>query len=93
MFIYRIDTCMEALKALYNQSKSQPTSCNRSVHILSCDDIVSPPLWCLLLVHSPQYLRHLWKLSCEAKKVCNDLYAYSIVELQCIYIYTIYTYL
>jgi hypothetical protein len=37
--------------------------------MLNCNDIMSPPLWVLPLVHSPQYLAHLWELAEEAKQV------------------------
>ena len=37
--------------------------------MLSCNDILSPPLWVLPLVHSPQYLSHLWDLAEEAREV------------------------
>lgn len=40
--------------------------------MLSCNDIIAPPLWVLPLVHSPQYLAHLWELAEEAKE--GDLY-------------------
>ena len=44
----------------------------RRLHMLSCNDIIAPPLWVLPLVHSPQYLAHLWELAEEAKD--GDLY-------------------
>ena len=37
--------------------------------MLSCNDVISPPLWVLPLVHSPQYLSHLWELAEEARDV------------------------
>ena len=46
----------------------------RRLHMLSCNDIISPPLWCLPLVHSPQYLAQLWALAQEAKDVRTVAY-------------------
>ena len=42
---------------------------DRRLHMLSCNDVISPPLWVLPLVHSPQYLSHLWELAEEARDV------------------------
>ena len=38
----------------------------RSMKLLNCNDILSPPVWCLPLAHSPQYLAQLWRLAEEA---------------------------
>jgi hypothetical protein len=50
-------------------SSKRPTRRERRLHMLNCNDIMSPPLWVLPLVHSPQYLAHLWELAEEAKQV------------------------
>ena len=39
----------------------------RALELIKCNDILSAPVWCLPLVHSPHYLSHLWNLSEEAK--------------------------
>jgi hypothetical protein len=41
--------------------------------MISCNDILSPPLWVLPLVHSPQYLAHLWELA--------EVYVYVFIDL------------
>lgn len=45
---------------------------NRTMQLLNCNDIMSPPVWCLPLAHSPQYLAQLWRLAEEAHQ--GDLY-------------------
>lgn len=45
---------------------------NRTMQLLNCNDILSPPVWCLPLAHSPQYLAQLWRLAEEANQ--GDLY-------------------
>ena len=44
----------------------------RSMQLLNCNDVLSPPVWCLPLAHSPQYLAQLWRLAEEAYQ--GDLY-------------------
>ena len=51
------------------QSMKRTARRERRLHMLSCNDILSPPLWVLPLVHSPQYLAHLWDLAEEAREV------------------------
>ena len=51
------------------QSAKRTARRERRLHMLSCNDILSPPLWVLPLVHSPQYLAHLWDLAEEAREV------------------------
>ena len=51
------------------QSIKRTARRERRLHMLSCNDILSPPLWVLPLVHSPQYLAHLWELAEEAREV------------------------
>eukprot|EP00981_Chlorochromonas_danica_P005105 scaffold1034_cov175-Ochromonas_danica.AAC.31 len=64
----RVSTSLKLLKKrVHHQEESL-----RSVVLHNCDDIVSPPAWCLPLVHSPQYLSRLADLADEAKK--EDLY-------------------
>ena len=52
-----------------NKSFKRVSRRDRRLHMLSCNDIISPPLWVLPLVHSPQYLSHLWELAEEARDV------------------------
>ena len=40
--------------------------------MVNCSEIAAPPLWCLPLAHSPNYLSHLWKTAQEADR--SDLY-------------------
>ena len=51
----RVDTCLDFLRKQvdddYDESKF------RQLYLINCKDIVSPPLWALPIVHSPQYLR------------------------------------
>lgn len=61
-----------SLKLLKKRVHNQEEPLLRSVVLQNCDDIVSPPAWCLPLVHSPQYLSRLADLADEAKK--EDLY-------------------
>jgi hypothetical protein len=35
--------------------------------MIRCNDIASPPLWVLPLVHSPAYLSRLWELTGKVK--------------------------
>eukprot|EP01038_Epipyxis_sp_PR26KG_P010232 gene10232-13764_t len=49
-----------------NLSHKRAAQRQRSLKMVNCNDIISPPLWCLPLTHSPQYLSHLWKLAKEA---------------------------
>jgi acetoin utilization deacetylase AcuC-like enzyme len=52
----------------YNNSPSPP----RLLALKECNDVTSVPLYCLPLVHSPQYLRRLYDFSKEAEE--EDLY-------------------
>jgi acetoin utilization deacetylase AcuC-like enzyme len=52
----------------YNNSQSS----QRSLALKECNDVTSVPLYCLPLVHSPQYLRRLYKFSKEAEE--DDLF-------------------
>jgi hypothetical protein len=53
-------------------SKKRVIRRERRLHMISCNDVLSPPFWVLPLVHSPQYLAHLWELAEEADD--GDLY-------------------
>ncbi|KAJ1400992.1 hypothetical protein B484DRAFT_240219, partial [Ochromonadaceae sp. CCMP2298] len=44
----------------------------RALSLVRCNDILCPPMWCLPLAHSPQYLSQLWRLADEA--TVNDLF-------------------
>jgi len=75
----RVSTCMRALRdRLYDEKNrmemdvDQVVGDRRQLVILNCNDVVSPPLWCLPLAHSPRYLSQLWRLSDEAQR--GDLY-------------------
>lgn len=61
----RVDT---SLKMLRGQTNSLSSESSRKLSFLNCNDVLSPPLWLLPLVHSPQYLGVLWKYSEEARK-------------------------
>lgn len=62
---------MTSLKALASQPPYSGLTSNqkssRELKILQCNDLVAPPVWCLPLVHAPQYLQHLQALAQEAK--------------------------
>ena len=60
----RVET---SLKLLREQKQPQNAENVRKLSFLCCNDILSPPLWLLPLVHSPQYLGVLWKNSEEAR--------------------------
>lgn len=76
------------------QSVKRTAKRERRLHMLSCNDILSPPLWMLPLVHSPQYLSHLWDLAEEAREVGLPCILYSlqssvrIVSHLCAMLYT-----
>ena len=58
-----------SLNILRNQSTNYDNSqYDRSIQIVSCNDVISPPLWLLPLVHSSNYLHNLWLLAIEAKE-------------------------
>ena len=67
---YRVETSLAFLKSKlssvvhslrnnrYNESNNEEKM-GESVKMLNCNDIVSPPLWILPIVHSPVYLQKL----------------------------------
>lgn len=67
----RINTSLKLLERELAQNDSAGAT-TRSMVLQNCNDIVAPPLWCLSLVHSLQYLNRLWKFSVEAKS--EDLF-------------------
>lgn len=59
---------LSSLRLVNAQLKTgNPAENIRSLQLVKCNDIPSAPFWCFPLVHSPQYLSHLWSLSEEAK--------------------------
>lgn len=83
----RTDSCMKLLLKKVNSQMRQHSLLgsssssaagsggnvnNRHLVVEKCNDVLSPPLWCLPLVHGPQYLTQLWKYSEEAAD--EDLY-------------------
>jgi len=75
----RVSTCMRAIRDRMHEEqrkidmdRDDAVPDKRQLVILNCNDVVSPPLWCLPLAHSPRYLSQLWKLSDEAQR--GDLY-------------------
>ena len=65
----RIKTCLRLLK---QQESGGKVKKGRAIVFQPCNDICSPPLWVLPLVHSPYYLGELWKNAEEARK--DDLF-------------------
>jgi hypothetical protein len=51
-----------------NAGITESSSKLRDVVMVKCNEIISAPFWTLPLVHSPDYLSHLWSLSEEAKE-------------------------
>ena len=51
----RVDTCLEFLRKQVDDDYDNNKF--RELNLINCKDIVSPPLWTLPIVHSPQYLR------------------------------------
>ena len=45
----------------------------RELELLSCNDVVAPPLWTLPMTHSPIYLQHLYEVAIMAQE--EDIYA------------------
>jgi hypothetical protein len=83
----RVQTCLKRLMKLKDTlpSVSSLSSANsssatgepeenpyRSLLFENCNSIKAPPLWCLPLVHSSQYLKRLWDYEEEAKR--DDLF-------------------
>jgi hypothetical protein len=70
----RIQTCLKYLRQQSEQknSTSSSSSGDKKLVLTECNSIISPPLWVLPLVHSPQYLGELWKLALEATR--EDLF-------------------
>jgi hypothetical protein len=62
---------MQALRAqALGQLKSGELSPGtKSISFCCCNDVIAPPIWTLLLVHCPSYLKQLWALNTEAKLV------------------------
>lgn len=62
----RVATCLELIRKqsdeYYDDEKFKELVLNNS------KDVLSPPLWALPLVHSPEYLSLLWTLTLEAKE-------------------------
>lgn len=56
---------MGADKEFSNKRQARRT---RAVQMIRCNDVLSPPLWAVPLVHSPQYIAQLWELAQEAKQ-------------------------
>lgn len=64
----RTETAIKLLsKKLQQLQRSTKDEGMRDIVLEKCNDILSPPLWCLPLVHAPQYLTNLWNTSEEAK--------------------------
>lgn len=77
----RTDSCIKLLMKKVNsqvrnhhllQGSSSNSSIMKQLVLEKCNEILSPPLWCLPLVHGPQYLTQLWRFSEEAAD--EDLY-------------------
>ena len=75
----RVDSCLKLLSKkagglVRNHSllHGSTSTVHRQLVLEKCNDILSPPLWSLPLVHGPQYLTQLWKYSEEASE--EDLY-------------------
>jgi acetoin utilization deacetylase AcuC-like enzyme len=68
----RVQTSVQALKGLLQESNgdSRKSAQNgyRTLTMVACNEVQSPPLWVLPLVHSPQYLGLLWSLAQKARK-------------------------
>jgi hypothetical protein len=66
---------MQALRAQAASNRGLPSSKQQSlpdgrdIRFVCCNDVIAPPMWALLLVHCPEYLKQLWELSSEAKQV------------------------
>lgn len=45
----------------------------RELELLSCNDVVAPPLWALPMTHNPTYLQHLYEVAVQAQD--RDIYA------------------
>lgn len=70
----RVQRCIEALQqriVVAGQTRV-PGPGKREIHLLCCNDVLAPPVWCLPLVHSPVYLKALCDMSDEANK--DDLF-------------------
>lgn len=68
----RTETSMQALRAQALQqleSGEQLPLGSKSITFCCCNDVIAPPIWTLLLVHCPSYLKQLWALNTEAKLV------------------------
>jgi len=51
----RVDTCLEFLRKQVDDDYDENKF--KELNLINCKDIISPPLWTLPIVHSPQYLR------------------------------------
>lgn len=68
--VLRVETSLKSLKnqeAFTNNIESM-----RKLKMINCNDIISPPTWCLPLVHAPHYLDQLWRFADEAKEVSSS---------------------
>ena len=64
----RTECCMRAIRAQALKQDSEDDEM-RLLKFCCCNDIIAPPIWCLLLTHCPSYLKQIWELSSEAKAV------------------------
>jgi hypothetical protein len=67
-----VDEPPHAMEVEGDADNGVPKRAVRSMQLLNCNDILAPPVWCLPLAHSPQYLAQLWRLAEEAHS--GDLY-------------------
>ena len=81
----RTETSIEALRAqaLGQQQGAEHSPGTKGITFCCCNDVIAPPIWTLLLVHCPSYLKQLWALNTEAKLVSLCLLA-MIVGVFCV---------